>query len=305
MAHVCRGLGTLTGVKLWVPFSRGQGSPKTHVFGGLWARAAVGTGGSGDVGKRGGPGGCGPGCPGSVDTRGWERGAVPVPPVGGGRWGPRRDGYRNGRTGSGSAAEPWYRDHGESWGRRRCRRFCFRFLRGHPGSAGTAPAGLGSPGAGRDPRPRAFPTEGRDAASGGWPERDFPCPCVSRPRVSRVSPAVPRLCSDSAGLVCPPVPILRWRCARVPTVSCPRGPPLCAPSSQCQCPCGALVPVVRLCPQSGSFLIVPCVSIVPMILVSPGPHMAHPRGSCVPLPHDAHVFGVPACPRGISMSPWS
>lgn len=125
---------------------------------------------------------------------------------------------------------------------------------------------------------------------------------VLTPRVA-VSPCLlwPRI-----ACACP-VPILRWPRSHVPMVSCPRGP--CVRPSLCQCPPSALVLIFRFCPEGGSFLMVPRVTIVPVILMSPGPHRAHPRGSCVPkFPQSPFlmvpiVLSVPACPRGISVSP--
>lgn len=48
---------------------------------------------------------------------------------------------------------------------------------------------------------------------------------------------------------------------------------------------------------------VPCVSIVPMILMSPGPHMAHPRGSCIPT-FPQYPFLMMSMSSGPCLSSW-
>ncbi|NWV19218.1 VAMP5 protein, partial [Origma solitaria] len=98
------------------------------------------------------------------------------------------------------------------------------------------PPDSGSPGAGPGLRPRALPAEGRDAAPRGWAvsRAGFSvslCPCLSRPRVCRVSPAVPRG---------PGVPVG----ALTPQCSCPPGLPVPIASP----PCPHVVPP---CPQAG------------------------------------------------------
>lgn len=253
------------------------------------------------------PGGCGPRCPGTAGTRGW---AVPVPPVGGGRWGPRRDGYRNGRTGTGptptrgtgtmvSPGPPLpplslSLSEGAERDRDRDRRRGTRRARDAPVPVPIRPPGSPCRREGRGPR--------------GWWEVARAglcmslCPCVSRPRVSRVSPAVPR-CPLTPQCSCP----LRSPSSGGPVPTSPRFPvlvvPVCPPRS-------ASVPAVPLSPWSG------CVPRWyfphdPRVPWSPhGPSTQSPWFLCphvppVPRPHGAHVLGVPACPRGISVSPWS
>lgn len=264
------------------------------------------------------PGGCGPRCPGTANTRGW---AVPVPPVGGGRWGPRRDGYRNGRTGTGptptrgtgtmvSPGPPLpplslSLSEGAERDRDRDRRHGTRRARDAPVPVPIRPPGSPCRREGRGPR--------------GWWEVARAglcmslCPCVSRPRVSRVSPAVPR-CPLTPQCSCPlrspssggPVPTS----PRLPVLVVPVCPPAVPVSLRCPCPHGQGVSLG---------------GIFPMILVSPGPHTAHPhspRGSCVPMFPQSPVLMVPMssvslpvpvaspCPHGpdiptVLVSPWS
>lgn len=157
-----------------------------------------------------------------------------------------------------------------------CSAFAFAFPGGSPGSD-MGPAGLGSPRCWCHSRwllGLSLP-KGGTRPPGVVGGRARATSRVLTPRVA-VSPCLlwPRI-----ACACP-VPILRWPRSHVPMVSCPRGP--CVPPSLCQCPPSALVLIFRFCPEGGSFLMVPRVTIVPVILMSPGPHRAHPRGSCVP-----------------------
>ncbi|NXI20844.1 VAMP5 protein, partial [Sterrhoptilus dennistouni] len=84
--------------------------------------------------------------------------------------------------------------------------------------------------------------------------------CVPVPRVVRVPRRAPwsrwpRVCSDPAMFLSPPVLILGWLCTHVPSVSCPHGscaPPLAVLMSlRCPCPRGrALSPGIPPCPHT-------------------------------------------------------
>ncbi|NWV65059.1 VAMP5 protein, partial [Malurus elegans] len=79
----------------------------------------------------------------------------------------------------------------------------------------------------------------RPPGGGRWPARDSLCPCVPAPHVVPVPlrtprSRCPRVCPDPAVLVSPPVPVLGWPCAHIPTcpTACPQYPHTVPPCPQ-------------------------------------------------------------------------